>query len=311
MNKMFKNFCYFLFAIIVINIFSNALAKTFYIGDNVSGYFNYNRDIKIKLNPGKWTVVRKAMEGNPRQKIVGIGRVENNEIIEMIEVYEGRLAGYYVKYVDPILIEMVFKNKYDGCYERSEYYLLELYRKGSTFNCMIVRHADITKMLNYPDDPEDRGIASAYNFWIKSKKLTYPKIMFQSYHTYFSRMVGGKWYQIVHFVNPKLLNAPKSNFFTEETSEYHKHNISQFPEHKNTIEKWVSFSAKFHKNFEDNMAKSKNHHKLSLDKYIIDVKINNESDDPVVEQIKQLNELYKSGALTQEEFTKAKRKLLN
>ena len=47
--------------------------------------------------------------------------------------------------------------------------LQELYRKGSTFNCMIVRHADMTKLLNYPDDPEDRGIASAYNFWIKSK----------------------------------------------------------------------------------------------------------------------------------------------
>ena len=116
---MFKNFCYFLFAILVINIFSNASAKTFYIGDNISGYFNYNRDIKIKLNPGKWTVIRKTMEGNPRQKIVGIGRVEGNEIMEMIEVYEGKLAGYYVKYVDPILIELVFKNKYDGCYERS------------------------------------------------------------------------------------------------------------------------------------------------------------------------------------------------
>ena len=306
-----KNFLYVIFITLTINIFSNAFAKTFYTGDSINDYFNYNRDIKIKLSQGNWTVVRKAMEGNPKQKIVGIGRVENNEIMEVIEVYEGKLAGYYVKYVDPILIEMVFKNKYDGCYERSEYYLLELYRKGSTFNCMIVRHREMTKLLNYPDDPDDRGISSAYNFWIKSKKLTYPKIMLESYHTYFSRMVGGKWYQIVHFIHPKLLNAPKSNFFTEETSEYHKHNISQFSEHKKTMKKWTSISSKFHIKFQDEMAKSKNRHKLSLDKYLINTGVEAKSNDSVIEQIKQINELYKSGAITKEEFKKAKEKLLN
>ena len=34
-------------------------------------------------------------------------------------------------------------------------------------------------------------------------------------------------------------------------------------------------------------------------------------DDKFVEQIKELNELYKSGAITKEEFEKAKKKLLN
>ena len=43
-----KNFLYIFFISLTINIFSDALAKTFYIGDNISGYFNYNRDIKIK-----------------------------------------------------------------------------------------------------------------------------------------------------------------------------------------------------------------------------------------------------------------------
>ena len=306
-----KNFLYIFFISLTINIFSDALAKTFYIGDNISGYFNYNRDIKIKLSPGNWTVIRKATEGNPKQQIVGIGRVEGNEIMEMIEVYEGKLAGYYVKYVDPILIELVFKDEHDGCYERSEYYLLELYRKGSTFNCMIVRHTDATKELKHPDSPHGKAAASAYNFWIKKNSLNFPKIMFESYHSYFSRLVGGKWYEVRRYLNPKLLNAPKSNFFTEETSEYHKHNISQFPEHKKTMEKWISISSKFHIKFQDEMAKSKNRHKLSLDKYLIDVGMEAKSDDFVAEQLKQLNELYKSGALTKEEFSKAKKKLLN
>ena len=74
----------------------------------MSDYFNYNKHIKIKLSPGAWHVIRKAAEGVPRQQIVEIGKVENSEIQEVIEVYEGKLAGYYVKYVDPIIIELVF-----------------------------------------------------------------------------------------------------------------------------------------------------------------------------------------------------------
>ena len=299
-----------LFLSFIINITSNSSAKTFYIGDQVNDYFNYNKDIKIKLNPGNWTVVRKQTRGVPKQKIVGIGRVENNQIMEVVEIYDAQLAGYYNYYIDPIIIELMFKDKHDGCYERSEYYLLKLYRKGSTFNCMIVGHTDVTKELNYPDSPDGKAAASAYNFWIKSNSLTYPKIMLGSYHTYFSRMVEGKWYEVRYFFHPKLLNAPKSNFFTEETSEYHKHNISQFPEHEETMKKLISISSKFHKNFE-NMVKAKNHHKLSLDKYFIETELEAKSDDPIVDQLKKLNELYKSGALTKEEFTKAKNKLLN
>ena len=56
-------------------------------------------------------------------KVVGIARVENNEVMEMIEVYEGLLAGYYVGHVEPIITELVFHDKYDGT-ERPEYFLL-------------------------------------------------------------------------------------------------------------------------------------------------------------------------------------------
>ena len=134
--------------------------------------------------------------------------------------------------------------------------------------------------------------------------------MLESYHTYFSRMVGAKWYEVSHFIHPKLLNAPESNFFTEETSEYHKSNISKFPEHQEIMEKWISIRSKFHKNFE-NMSKAKSHHKLALEKYFIEIESEAKSNDPVVNQLKKLNELYKSGALTKEEFTKAKNKILN
>ena len=39
--------------------------------------------------------------------------------------------------------------------------------------------------------------------------------------------------------------------------------------------------------------------------------INNNESSNIVEQLKKLNELYKSGVLTKEEFEKAKKKILN
>ena len=39
--------------------------------------------------------------------------------------------------------------------------------------------------------------------------------------------------------------------------------------------------------------------------------LSTETNDSLVEEIKKLNELYKSGVLTKEEFEKAKKKLLN
>ena len=244
---------------------TTSFAKTFYIGDEVNNVFDFNRYIKINLDSDNWEVVRaNTSNWGVLQRIVGIARVENNEIMEMIEIYEGLLAGYYVGHVNPILTEIVFKDKHDGCYERPEYFLLKLYRKGSTFNCMIVRHMDVTKELNSPDGPQGKAAASAYNYWIKKKSLNYPKIMLESHHTYFSRLTGGTWHTVRRFINPKLLNAPQSKFFSEETSEYHKLNISQFPDHQQTMSAWISLSSQFQKEFEE-MVKSKKRHRLNLD----------------------------------------------
>ena len=289
---------------------TTSFAKTFYIGDEVNNVFDFNQYIKINLDSDNWEVVRaNTSNWGVLQRIVGIARVENNEIMEIIEIYEGLLAGYYVGQVNTILTEMVFKDKHDGCYERPEYFLLKLYRKGSTFNCMIVRHMDVTKELNYPDGSQGKAAASAYNYWIKTKSLNYPKIMLESHHTYFSRLTGGTWHTVKRFINPKLLNAPQSKFFSEETSEYHKINISQFPDHQQTMSTWISISSQFQKEFEE-MVKSKKRHRLNLDQYI-DGDIEIKSNNLITNQLKKLNDLYKSGVLTKEEFEIAKKKILN
>ena len=123
------------------------------------------------------------------------------------------------------------------------------------------------------------------------------------------RSVGGRWHEVRRYINPKILNAPQSKFFSEETSEYNKLNISQFPDHQQTMKVWVSLSSQFQKEFEE-MVKSKQRHRLNLDQYI-DNSLAIKSDNLITDQLKKLNDLFKSGVLTREEFEKAKKKILN
>ena len=58
------------------------------------------------------------------------------------------------------------------------------------------------------------------------------------------------------------------------------------------------------------MVKAKKKHKLDLDKYI-DSTVSINTDNLITDQLKKLNDLYKSGVLTKEEFEKAKKKILN
>ena len=62
---------------------------------------------------------------------------------------------------------MIFTNKHDGCYERPEYFKLELFHKGSTTNCMIVDHVEVNKYIYNPDDKETSWMSAKIIEWIK------------------------------------------------------------------------------------------------------------------------------------------------
>ena len=112
-------------------------------------------------------------------------------------------------------------------------------------------------------------------------------------------------------MNPKILGAPKNNFISEESSEYHKNNISNYPEHHKVMKKFLSISAQRHIEFE-NLINVIERHKLDLGELSpISIKLGKELSDNFLDQIKKLNDLYKSGVLTKDEFEKAKKKILN
>jgi len=283
--------------------------------DNINNLLKINNKFQLPINNGQWERIRIGYWNGwgLRQKIIGIGRIENNELMEMIEVYEGNLAGKWDHWINGWITDTIFKNKYDGCYERPEYYLVEFYRRGATYNCLVVRHMDVFKELQNPDGPHGRAAAAAYNNWLKNNPdVIIPGTMLESNHGYFSRPVGGIWYDFRHFINPKMIDAPINNSHSEEGSEYHRNNINNFPEHRKSMEKWISISSEYHKIFE-NLVNAKSKHKLNLDNYIVKYEKNkkNNINNNMIEDLKNLNELYKSGALTKEEFEKAKKKLLN
>ena len=310
-----KFFLSYLLTILFI-LFNNVEARIehYSIGQIITGYVDLTKKTRLKLPEGKWEVIDRWTWSGHGMKFscLGLGRIEKNEIMEAMETCYSKMGGAYVKYMDHALIEVMFKDNYDGCYERPEYYLVEVYRKGSTHNCLVIDHVDVMKELYNPDDPYSEGLMARTKQWLRDNPgVKIPPIMLGSAHFYFSRLVGGYWFGVSYAINPELLNAPANNFFTEDASEYHKLNIHRYPEHKKTMEKWVSISSQRHKEFE-NLSKAKTKHKLKLDKYIMGentiIKSNNED---IANQLKSLNDLYKSGALSKEEFKKAKNKLLN
>ena len=292
---------------------SFAEISNYYTDQKVKDYIKVSKKINVKLPPGEWEVTDRWVEEGFGLKfsVMSLVRQENNELAEVMEIAYSKLAGAHIHAIDHALNEVIFYDQYDGCYQRPEYYLVELYRKGSTHNCMIVSHIDVDKELNNPDDPTSRGYLATTKQWIRSNnQVKIPPIMLESFHSYFSRLVGGYWVGLSYGINPKLLNAPESKFLTEETSEYHKSNIQRFPKYKNIMEKWISISSTRHLEFES-LFNAKTRHRLRLNKYIMENGKLISSEANIADKLKTLNNLYKDGALTKEEFEKAKKKLLN
>ena len=63
----------------------NSFAKDYYIGEKINKVFKLNKYLSIDLSPGEWEVIRKTSFNwrTLNQRIIGIGRVENNKVVEL------------------------------------------------------------------------------------------------------------------------------------------------------------------------------------------------------------------------------------
>jgi hypothetical protein len=308
MNKLFLSIL-----VICSLLIGNAYAKKYKVDDIVEKQFYINKKFVVDLPEGKWNLAEKSSWSyyGLSSKTFTLVRVENDEVIEGISISEFKTAGVYENQVNQVLYEILFKNKYNGCYDRPKYTVIKFYAKGSTHNCFWVGHHDLIKHIYNPDDPELKTANTQLKKWLKDKQISLPKVALYSEHSYFSRLAMGKWYAVTYLVDPKILNAPDNNFITEESSEYHKYNIDNYPEHKKIMQKWISTSARRHIEFE-NSIKALKRHRLNLNDLYPITSINNENlSNTVVDQLQKLGDLFKSGVLTKEEFDNAKNKILN
>ena len=311
MNNM-KNFSLiFLVCLIFFLICADTNARGYRVDDVVEKQFVMNKKFQLNLPKGKWVVAHRDISDyyNLATKVYSLVRLENNFVVQWIQIAEMKTIGLPEHIVNRALLNVLFANKYDGCYERPEYFVVKVYKKGNTHNCLVVDHSDVHKDLYTPDDPDDTN--PRLKKWIRDNNIQLPSVGLSSFHSYFSRLAGDKWYLLQYGIDPKILNAPKNNFISEEASEYHKNNISNYPEHQNIMQKWVSISAKRHIEFE-NLIKVRERHKLDLNSLSPSTStLSKNLSNDILDQINKLNDLFKSGVLTKDEFEKAKKKILN
>ena len=293
-----------------------SFADYYKLGQIVENEFRFNKNIKFSLEPGKWKVIEKGgwSYANITVRFIAIALTKNNEVISVREFQEGKMSGIYQSAINASIHEYLYLDKYDGCYKRTEYSLVKKYSRGNAANCLIVRHMDMNKTLYNPDDPSRKIELIHYRKWIDNNNIKIPDIMLSSLHAYFSRMAGGNLYTIGYYDNPKFFGGPKNNFFTEDSSEYHPSNIKRYPKFNDYMNNFIKISANRHANFENTIS-AKTHHRLDFSSIGIDnnkkIKVKTLKNNDMIKQLNDLKKLLNEGVITQDEFTMAKKKILN
>ena len=307
--------------LLISNIAEAKKRTKFKMGQTYEGTIYWSGGSSVNLPAGEWKMV--ANWAWDVRTIIAKGvtliQQEGNTLTGLIELTRVDTAGKYIADVNLWIYEALFSNKTDGCYERSEYYLLKKYLRGASFNCFKVRHVDPQKEVYNPD--KDTYTFSSFNqsgmrLWIKKNNIKLPPIMLQSEHVFYAPPVGNWILAINYIIDPELHGGPKTEFGSEEMSEYHRSNINNYPNHKKYMDDWVIVAAKRHKKFEDEVG-AKELHKLDLSEYgvgeiVEETKTTNiTSGSGISDEIKELKKLYDEGVLTKEEFEKAKKKILS
>ena len=309
--------------LLIPNQNSEAKNTKFVKGNFYEGKIKW-KEIKIELPEGKWEFIRQSSWWYG-----GFGWSCKNFVLKDGQIFksymgmcEMRTGGKYVGWLAQDLNKYYKRGEYDSCVLRPEYYYTNLFIKGSSSNCLRIRHFDHDKEMNRPDHPLAAGtFRPVLRKWFKENNIVEPTILLAATHEYFAPVVGDSGPGVYFLINPEAYGGPKNKYFTEETSEYHRSNIDKHPEFKKFIDEWTSLSAKRHQQFEIDW-KARDNHKLNLSDVIIKdsdmTLLNSEkemnsisSNDQIIKKIKDLKDLYDAGVLNKEEFEKAKKRLLN
>ena len=168
-------------------------------------------------------------------------------------------------------------------------------------------------------------IAANKGFWAKVREyeiannIKSPDIYVYSQYEYSK---GSKVWGASYYYNPELDGIPKPESKEWDTNEFHKQRVMNYPKHEEFLKKYISITAGFIDAFNTtHKIKSSSSLSLNASEYITNASINTgdgtsskkdkTSTLSLTEELKNLKDLLDSGAITNEEFKKAKEKLLN
>ena len=285
-------------------------------GEKIFNEFKVNKKMILSI-PGEWEVIDKHSEHVLAGiKVEGITfvQMENDIPIKFFEINRATGLSKWQAYLTNIIEAAMFNSKEDGCRQRQHYNYLNFYKKGNAHNCMVVSMLDVQRTLNPSEYDPDRVFSLGLRKWIENNEIDIPKIYLKYENSFHSMAVRDEWYVMLYAETPESFANYTPKFTSRDTTEFHPDKIENFPEAKNIMQKWIKNSAELHTEFE-RFQKIKKSQELDLSDYVASkpkkkqkkIKYSNEN---VANELIKLNELYKSGALTKEEFEKAKKRIL-
>ena len=303
----------FVLFLTILFLFFNLSQKSYSLGlpnykkgEIISGEINYGKRLKIPLPPGDWTVFDVGGENFWSRiwtKSINLVRTDNNTYIEGFDVSYLNLSGYgSFHHHLTVEIKRICKQE-----EESLYFLI-CNVKGSTINAFLLGHTDVLKELYTPDNPNDffDEDKNMWRRWIKENPdFNVPEIILGDEHAFLFPSISNLVIAISYDFNP-LAMGQKIKYFTEEGSEYHKKNINKYPEHKKFIENYLKEAAQRHVIYE-NAIKLKRSQRMDLSSLLTkEEKVGNN----ITKKLSDLFKLYEQGILTDVEYAKAKKRIL-
>ena len=286
--------------IISLLLCTNVNAKWKYNpGDIVEGDVVYGKKDFFKLPPGKFVVGLKAKEKEFKD----------------IMLYQIDEKSGYVRWAIHFFAtgntQWEWWNPPKFC-KRTNVYFIQKKIGNKRYACWMVNHSR-------------SDIAANEGFWAKvreyeiANKLKTPDIFVYSQYEYSK---GPKVWGAEYYYNPELDGVPKPKSLEWDTNEFHKQRVMNHPKHEEFLKKYISITAGFVDAFNTTRKiKSSSALTLNASEYITNVSINTgdgasskkekTSTSSLTQELKSLKELLDSGAITEEEFKKAKDKLLN
>jgi len=274
------------------NISFAAKVNPYNLGDIVENEITLGKKYKIPLPPGKFRVVAVNLKQGFHDMM--LYQPDKNGVTRwQIQVWISQKADYWW-------------NPAKFC-KRKDLYFNNSKIANRKHHCWVVNHTRSNLSTG-------KAFWGKVRDWIIAEKILQPDIYVYSNHEYQTkdkRLIG-----MGYFYNPEVDGVPAPKNTEWDTSEYHMSKVHKYPEHEAFLKKYISISASLVKRFNE-LNKVKESMSLNPTQYITQASINTEkkettkSSEDIISKLKSLKDLLDAGAITQEEFKKAKKKLLN